>query len=400
MNMGKKFNGLKTLLLYLVIFYLLVLSLDELSRNHIIIGLMTMIIALIIQPSISNFFRSKNMLLSKFSIKYSLTVFAIMLYYLAKDNPDPIGLLFVLSNAIFIYLFYIILKSNYPIKNEVPDHQDIKSKLVSLDLYRYIVKFVEKNINIENVSDNEVILDYVDDKQIIKLHTLIESKDFDINIQDLKDIIQNEIKDKKYQKFKSLMQIKDNSNINELIIKFVDTFGYEKENNQKYIEFFIMLLKEKNIKFENKRLILGVEKAAKSREINIFEKKILESDNKQIMIDEIDNMTGHQFESFLKQLFERMGYVVKSTSLSRDQGADIIAEKLNTRYLIQSKRYNKKVSNKSVQEISAALKHYKADNGIVITNSYFTESAKELAKSNNIELIDRNTLRKLISDYL
>ena len=31
---------------------------------------------------------------------------------------------------------------------------------------------------------------------------------------------------------------------------------------------------------------------------------------------------------------------------------------------------------------------YKAEKGIVVTNSTFTQSAKELAKANNIELVD------------
>ncbi len=398
--MKKIFKTLRVFLLYVVIFYLLILALDELSRNYITIGLITMTIALIIQPSINNFFRSKNMLLSKFSVKYSLTVFAIILYYFAKEKPDFIGLFFVSSSAVFIYVFYIIIRSNDSYDNEIIYNKDIKPKLISADLYQYVEKFVDKNVNIENISNREVLLDYVDEKQIIKLHTLLESKEFDINIQDLKGIVQNEVMEKKYNKFKNLMIVKDSSNINEFIIKFVDDFGYEKDSNEDYVQFLIRLLKEKNIIFEKRRLILGIEKAAKSREVNIFEKSLLETNNKKIIIEEIDNMNGYQFESFLKQLFDKMGYAVKSTKLSRDQGADIIAEKLNTRYLIQAKRYNEKVNNKSVQEISAALKHYNADKGIVITNNYFTESAKELAKSNRIELIDRNKLKKLIIDYL
>jgi len=44
--------------------------------------------------------------------------------------------------------------------------------------------------------------------------------------------------------------------------------------------------------------------------------------------------------------------------------------------------------------------HYKADKGVVITNSTFTNSAISLAKSNKIELIDRTKLKELIQNNL
>ena len=68
--------------------------------------------------------------------------------------------------------------------------------------------------------------------------------------------------------------------------------------------------------------------------------------------------------------------------------------------MIQSKLYfNHNVGNSAVQEIATARNYYRADIGMVITNSYFTKSAYSLAESNQITLIDRNTLNEfLISD--
>lgn len=69
-------------------------------------------------------------------------------------------------------------------------------------------------------------------------------------------------------------------------------------------------------------------------------------------------------------------------------GADVIAYKDNIKYVIQVKFYNNPVGNKAVQEVVGAIGMYKANKGIVVTNSTFTPSAVELAQANNIELVD------------
>lgn len=88
------------------------------------------------------------------------------------------------------------------------------------------------------------------------------------------------------------------------------------------------------------------------------------------------------------------------TKSSGDQGMDIIAEKGGNRIGIQSKFYSSKVTNKAVQEIFTALNHYNCSKGIVVTNNYFTDSAVELAQSNNIILWDRDILKSKIGELL
>ena len=91
-----------------------------------------------------------------------------------------------------------------------------------------------------------------------------------------------------------------------------------------------------------------------------------------------------------------MGYDVEQTKLSGDQGGDIVIRKFNKKIIVQAKRHKVKVTNKAVQEVVASIKHYNADGGMVVTNNFFTNSAIDLAKSNNIELIDRPKLEELI----
>ena len=121
-------------------------------------------------------------------------------------------------------------------------------------------------------------------------------------------------------------------------------------------------------------------------------KKILTSG-----IDEIDKMDGKTFEQLLLEYFLKMGYKGKLTSEYADYGADLLLVKDSIKYVVQVKRWNQKVGLKAIQEAVASIKHYKADKGIVITNSFFTSNAKELAKSNAVELWDRNKLIYIMS---
>ncbi|KJD43020.1 restriction endonuclease [Paenibacillus terrae] len=110
----------------------------------------------------------------------------------------------------------------------------------------------------------------------------------------------------------------------------------------------------------------------------------------------VDLLDGKEFEMFLRLLFEKHGYRSFVTKASGDFGADLVLEKGESRIIVQAKRYQGKVGLKAVQEVVAAVNHYKGSEGWVVTNSSFTEQTYTLAKSNNVRLIDREGLLKLI----
>lgn len=101
-------------------------------------------------------------------------------------------------------------------------------------------------------------------------------------------------------------------------------------------------------------------------------------------------MNGYDYEQFLAESLRVQGYTdVTVTPKSRDFGADVIAtNKHGEKICFQCKHYSGIVGIESVQEIAAAKKHYGCDRGAVVTNSKFTEAAKELALSNEIDLIE------------
>lgn len=118
-----------------------------------------------------------------------------------------------------------------------------------------------------------------------------------------------------------------------------------------------------------------------------------------ITIYDIDGMDGYEFEDFLVELFKKRGCEVKSTPKGKDQGADLFIESFGQKIVVQAKNYQGNIGNKAVQEVIAAKQFYSCSDGIVITNRYFTPSAKELALSAKIKLVDRDELQRYLDDY-
>lgn len=112
-----------------------------------------------------------------------------------------------------------------------------------------------------------------------------------------------------------------------------------------------------------------------------------------------DTMEGHDFEYYCADLLRNNGFCnVSVTQGSGDQGIDVLAEKGGIKYGIQCKCYSKDIGNKAVQEAFAGKTFYHCHVAAVLTNRYFTRSAKELANINQVLLWDRDQLEKFISN--
>jgi len=121
---------------------------------------------------------------------------------------------------------------------------------------------------------------------------------------------------------------------------------------------------------------------------------------KKVLWEDIKNLSGYEFEDFIVELCKKIGYTVRKTKLSGDQGADIIIEKFDERTVIQTKNHKNQITNKAVQEVIAARSYYSCDKAIVIGTSDYTNSAKDLAKKSNVDLWDKEKLMKMVDMYI
>ena len=114
---------------------------------------------------------------------------------------------------------------------------------------------------------------------------------------------------------------------------------------------------------------------------------------------QIDTLSGVDFENFLCEMFETLGYKVSTTKASHDYGADLVVEKNGKLAVVQAKCYSKAVGIKAVQEIVGARQHYGAEDAFVATNNFFSKDAEVLAVENNVKLIDRSVIEKMLAKH-
>ena len=104
---------------------------------------------------------------------------------------------------------------------------------------------------------------------------------------------------------------------------------------------------------------------------------------------------GHEYEYYVADGLKNYGWDAEVTKGSGDQGIDILAKKNGLVLGIQTKRFAGNVGNKAVQEAIAGCGFHNADKACVITNADFTKSAKDLALSSDVILLNHYRLADL-----
>ena len=102
-----------------------------------------------------------------------------------------------------------------------------------------------------------------------------------------------------------------------------------------------------------------------------------------------------EFESACAEVLKSIGWTTRLTSGSGDQGVDVIAQKGDSRMVVQCKMYGKPVGNKAVQEAFAGMAYANANIAAVVAPNGFTRSAMELANRTGVYLISPKDLHNL-----
>lgn len=200
----------------------------------------------------------------------------------------------------------------------------------------------------------------------------------------------------------------DGLNLNDAILKYIKINPLEDSNEMKNMFIYYLIGNSKFGDDYNKGYIycreqfIEIYKELKNEhDYNSFISNLVsekEINKVKYSINDMDLMTGIEFENFIGKLFSRMGYETTVTQASGDQGIDVIVEKNGKKYGVQAKCYSNTVSNSAIQEVVAGITFYKCDKAIVVTNNYFTRSAIDLAKANNVVLWNRDMLKTKINE--
>ena len=129
----------------------------------------------------------------------------------------------------------------------------------------------------------------------------------------------------------------------------------------------------------------------------------LEEMLQQTAAENINQLSGVEFERVCQQLVERMGFETETTKASGDGGIDLIAYNrqplLSGKYIIQCKRYTGSVGEPIIRDLYGVVMSERANKGILMTTGYFTKSAIAFAEGKPIELIDGEKLHDLLSSF-
>ena len=147
-----------------------------------------------------------------------------------------------------------------------------------------------------------------------------------------------------------------------------------------------------------------VQAGEEKKKRNLFRSQLFRKDSEKnpteyVCIDDLDLMSGDEFEDCVCRLFKRMGYSARVTQHSGDQGVDVIAEKGTAKLAIQAKCYGSAVGNSAVQEAAAGMAYYGCNKAMVVSNSTFTKGASELARANGVVLWGRDVIKQKLLDY-
>lgn len=158
----------------------------------------------------------------------------------------------------------------------------------------------------------------------------------------------------------------------------------------------------------------------RGNERGTFVLKLLESSTIQQQIENIQvqiqkdlrkqllNMEPQKFEELIRLLLEQMGFEeTETTPYINDKGVDVRGVlRLNplssVKVVIQAKRWTNNIGPGAVRDLRGSLKVADSEQGLIITPSDFTPSAKDEAQASGktpIQLINGNQLVELLIQY-
>lgn len=116
-------------------------------------------------------------------------------------------------------------------------------------------------------------------------------------------------------------------------------------------------------------------------------------------IEDIDTMSGWDFETRMRIHFEMMGWQVLQTPGSGDYGADLVLTSPDGRKIVaQLKRYLGPVGISAIEDVLRSMPVYGAVGAMLITNSHLTKGAGTFAQRHSVEVWERESLIRHLLD--
>lgn len=124
---------------------------------------------------------------------------------------------------------------------------------------------------------------------------------------------------------------------------------------------------------------------------------------KPLTINDVDRLNDYLFEAYIGALYEKQGYKVQITPRSGDKGIDVLAFKNGTNYAIQCKHSKNNIGQECMSEVLSGAKYYETIHGksfipLTWTNSHYSSSAIDFARTIDIKCCDRDDLMQWVEN--
>ncbi len=106
-----------------------------------------------------------------------------------------------------------------------------------------------------------------------------------------------------------------------------------------------------------------------------------------------------QFEALVGEVFRRMGYQVRMTKTTGDDGIDLWLTKDQNTEIVQCKRYKGNISVRAVREFYGVIIDKTVHKGYFVSTGNFTMPARRFAEGKNLQLIDGAELSEWLYDH-
>jgi len=175
--------------------------------------------------------------------------------------------------------------------------------------------------------------------------------------------------------------------ISKLQLDIAEEIKIENQKLENYIEGEIDRIDTccKNIEKLNEEL----------RKLNIREKQSFRSS-----LTHLKKMNPYDFEEYVGNIYENLGFAIKQTPKSGDEGVDLVLEKQNQYHIVQCKRYDGTVSSSEIRAFLGTLTYHKIEAGKFVTTGRFSSPCYEFERKYNIELVEGNDLMKMARKVL
>jgi len=104
------------------------------------------------------------------------------------------------------------------------------------------------------------------------------------------------------------------------------------------------------------------------------------------------SLRGTKCEQALAGLYKKMGYSVRKTKASGDEGIDLILSKDGKTTIVQCKGHEKPIGVHAVRELYGTMMHHRADSAVLACPAGFTQGTVQFARNKPIRLVSASEL--------